>query len=238
MFINISRVGISDNMIKAKLSSYILFIILCLFYNNAYALYIDTDISSMEADKTFFAKSYINDTKTTNLYSFSVYKIDRPGSHEIGEEMSGGEIIFTPLKKILLPKEQEFFKIFYRGKVDDKERYYKIIISETPFEAQSSVTQKKSPLFYPTISLETYFVVRPKQPNFKYESNPNEGVLKNTGNTYFRVILHDSCQASEDETPDVFYLLPHQEYRDIRLKKKSRKYIVIFDKYYSIGNCD
>ena len=225
-------------MVKVKLSSYILFIMSCLFYNCAYALYIDTDISSMEADKEFFSKSYINDTKTTNLYSFSVYKIDRPGGHEVGEEIRNGEIIFTPLKKILLPKEQEFFKIFYRGKVDEQERYYKVIISETPFEAQNSVAQKKSPLFYPTISLETYFVVRPKQPNFKYESDPVEGVLKNTGNTYFRVILHDSCQVSEDETPDVFYLLPQQEYRDARLKKKSRKYIVIFDKYHSIGNCE
>ncbi|ECF0472502.1 fimbrial protein, partial [Salmonella enterica subsp. enterica] len=26
--------------------------------------------------------------------------------------------------------------------------------------------------------------------------------------------------------------------KDLRISQKSRKYIVIFDKYYSIGNCE
>ncbi|EMN4130046.1 MULTISPECIES: fimbrial protein [Providencia] len=214
------------------------FMVLLLFYKQAYGLYIDADISSVESGETFLSKSYVNDTKTTNLYSFSAYKIDKPGNDEVGEEISNGEIIFTPLKKILLPGEREFFKIFYRGKEDDQERYYKIIISETPFEVKNSGAQKKQPLFYPTISLETYLVVRPKNPNFKYDFRQNEGVLKNTGNTYFRVILHDNCESNEDDIPYVLYLLPQQAYRDARLKKKSHKYIVAFDKYYPIGNCD
>ncbi len=37
---------------------------------------------------------------------------------------------------------------------------------------------KKQPLFYPTVSLETYFVVRPKDPDFKYDLNINQGILK------------------------------------------------------------
>lgn len=213
-------------------------IVLFLCLGSAHALYISADISSMEANETFFSKPYINDTKKTNLYNFSAYKIDKPGSHEVGEPINNGEIIFTPLKKILLPGEQEFFKIFYRGEEDEQERYYKIIISETPLEMQNDGAQKKQSLFYPTVSLETYFVVRPKEPIFKYDLNQGEGILKNTGNTYFRVILHDSCEPSEDEIPHVLYLLPKQEFRDPRLKMKSRKYIVIFDKYYPIGNCE
>ena len=217
----------------------LLFVVMFSLYGKAHALYIDADISSMEADKTFFSKSYINDTKKTNLYNFSAYKIDRPGSKEHGEPITEGEIIFTPLKKILLPGEREFFKIFYRGKNDNQERYYKIIISETPLEMQNDDARKKQPLFYPTMSLETYFVVRPKNIDFKYEMNASEGVLKNTGNTYFRVVIHNSCQVDDDdEVPSMLYLLPQQEYRHAQLKKKSRKYIVIFDKYYSIGNCE
>lgn len=215
----------------------ILLIILISFYSKAYALYISADVSSMESDKTFFSKPYTNDTKKTNLYNFSAYKIDKPGSSEKGQPIIDGEIIFTPLKKILLPGEQEFFKIFYRGNSDEKERYYKIIISETPLEMQSENQRERQPLFYPTISLETYFVVRPKNINFKYDVNTDEGMIKNTGNTYFRVILHHDCSA-EDETPLVLYLLPQEVYRDQKLKQKSRKYIVIFDKYYPIGNCD
>ncbi|SUC36255.1 Uncharacterised protein [Providencia rustigianii] len=216
-----------------------LFLVMFFFYGKAYALYVDADISSMEADKTFFSKSYINDTKKTNLYNFSAYKIDRPGSKENGEPITEGEIIFTPLKKILLPGEREFFKIFYRGKSDNQERYYKIIISETPLEMQSDDSKKQQTLFYPTMSLETYFVVRPKNIDFKYDVRASEGVLKNTGNTYFRVVIHNNCQVDdEDEVPLMFYLLPQQEYRHPQLSKRSRKYIVIFDKYYSISNCE
>ncbi len=211
---------------------------LSIFYSNAYALYINSDISSMESGQEFFSKPYINDTKKTNLYNFSAYQIDKPGNNEHGQPIQNGEIIFTPLKKILLPNEQEFFKIFYRGEEDNKERYYKIIISETPLDMRNDDEQKKQPLFYPTVSLETYFVVRPKNPDFKYDLNQNEGLLKNTGNTYFRVLLHENCEVDDDSTPYMLYLLPNQVYQDARLKKKSRKYIVIFDKYYPIGNCE
>lgn len=213
-------------------------ILLSSFYSNAYALYINSDISSIDSGKEFFSKPYINDTQKTNLYNFSAYKIDRPGNQEHGTPIHNGEIIFTPLKKILLPGEQEYFKIFYRGQADEIERYYKIIISETPLDMRNDDGKKKQPLFYPTISLETYFVVRPKNPDFKYSLNPNEGILKNTGNTYFRVLLHESCNTNDDSEPYMFYLLPNQEIKDPRLKKKTRKYIVIFDKFYSVGNCE
>ncbi|AZH00296.1 fimbrial protein [Proteus mirabilis] len=212
--------------------------LLVLCYHHAYALYISADISSMESGDPFFSKPYINDTKKTNLYTFSVYQIDRPGYQEQGTPIQNGEILFTPLKKILLPGEQEFFKIFYRGEADEKERYYKIIISETPLDIRNDEGQKKQPLFYPTVSLETYFVVRPKDPDFKYDLNINQGILKNTGNTYFRVLLHQNCDGDDDSEPYVFYLLPNQQIKDLRLSQKSRKYIVIFDKYYSIGNCE
>lgn len=125
----------------------LLLILFFLLYNNAYALYINSDISSMESTQQFYSKSYTNNTTKTNLYNFNVYKIDRPGNNENGNPVENGEIIFTPLKKILLPGEQEFFKIFYRGKEDDKERYYKIIISETPLEMQHDEAKRRSHYF-------------------------------------------------------------------------------------------
>ncbi|EKT56100.1 hypothetical protein [Providencia burhodogranariea] len=216
----------------------LLLVALLACYGNAYALYLDSDISSIESAQQFFSKSYINDTKRTNLYNFSVYKIDKPGSNEQAKVIEDGEVIFTPLKKILLPGEHEFFKIFYRGKEDDTERYYKIIISETPFEMKKDGQKNKQPLFYPTLSLETYFVVRPVSPKFKYELNQDKGILENAGNTYFRVLLHDNCEEDTDSIPYMLYLLPNQVFQDARLKKKSRKYIIIFDKYHSIGNCE
>ncbi|EPL9570714.1 fimbrial protein [Providencia rettgeri] len=209
-----------------------------LFFGKAQALYLSSDISALEPSKSFFSKSYINDTKKVNLYTFSAYQIDKPDNNEQGKPIEEGEIIFTPLKKILLPGEQEYFKIFYRGKEDDKERYYKIVISETALDVDTDPALNQQSLFYPTVSLETYFVVRPKNIDFQYAMDANAGVLKNTGNTYFRVLVHENCEVSDDEQPLVLHLLPQQEFRNATLKKKSRKYIVIFNKYHSIGNCD
>lgn len=162
----------------------------------------------------------------------------------IGRVIKSRAHLFRMEKFFLLPLKNSItwgagvFKIFYRGEADEKERYYKIIISETPLDIRNDEGQKKQPLFYPTVSLETYFVVRPKDPDFKYDLNINQGILKNTGNTYFRVLLHQNCDGDDDSEPYVFYLLPNQQIKDLRLSQKSRKYIVIFDKYYSIGNCE
>lgn len=224
--------------IYKRFYEFILFGVILLFFGKAHALYLSSDISALEPNKSFFSKSYINDTKKVNLYTFSAYQIDKPESKEQGKPIEEGEIIFTPLKKILLPGEQEYFKIFYRGKEDDKERYYKIVISETALDVETDPTSNQQSLFYPTVSLETYFVVRPKKVDFQYAMDGNTGVLKNTGNTYFRVLVHESCEVNDDEQPLVLHLLPQQEFRNTALKKKSRKYIVIFDKYHSIGNCD
>lgn len=221
-----------------RLLSYLLCAMSFSFLGKAHALYLSSDISALEPNKSFFSKPYINDTKKVNLYTFSAYQIDKPDEKEQGKPIEEGEIIFTPLKKILLPGEQEYFKIFYRGQEDNQERYYKIVISETALDVENDVAQNQQSLFYPTVSLETYFVVRPKNINFQYDMNTNAGVLTNTGNTFFRVLVHESCEVKDEEQPLVLYLLPQQTFRNEVLKKKSRKYIVIFDKYHSIGNCD
>ncbi|EPY9526111.1 fimbrial protein, partial [Proteus mirabilis] len=67
--------------------------LLVFFYHHAYALYISADISSMESGEPFFSKPYINDTKKTNLYTFSAYQIDRPGYQEQGTPIQNGEIL-------------------------------------------------------------------------------------------------------------------------------------------------
>ncbi|MEX5485180.1 hypothetical protein IC611_00985 [Proteus mirabilis] len=117
--------------------------LLVFFYHHAYALYISADISSMESGESFFSKPYINDTKKTNLYTFSVYQIDRPGYQEQGTPIQNGEILFTPLKNSIT-RGAGIFKIFYRGEADEKERYYKIIISETPLDIRNDEGQKNN----------------------------------------------------------------------------------------------
>ncbi|HHR5860533.1 TPA: fimbrial protein [Providencia alcalifaciens] len=216
-----------------------LFIFMTVFFHySAYALYIESDISSISSKQKFISKSYVNDTNETNLYTLSVYKILKPGTNEVSEKIENGEIIYTPTKKVLLPGEQDYFKIFYNGNIDDSERYYKLVISETPLKVVKSNYENRKSSFYLTINLESYLIIMPENMVFRYEFNMSDGMLKNTGNTYFRVILHEGCNDNDESAPSIFYLLPNQDIISGKLKIKSRKYIVDSDKFYPIGNCN
>ncbi|MEI9696736.1 fimbrial protein [Moellerella wisconsensis] len=194
----------------------------------AQAIYIDSDVTDLSTNKKFHSKSFFNNTKNMNMYNFNMYRIDYPGKKEKSFNIKNGEVIYTPLKKILLPGEREYFKILYRGEDDNQERYYRMVITETSLGAFEDKKQNKSFYFTPTISLDTYFVVRPKDVNFNYKFNLEKGLIENIGNTYFRVIIHNSCT---DKDPDVFYLLPSQKYEDVTMKKKGNKLIVFMDKF-------
>ncbi|UNH25488.1 fimbrial protein [Moellerella wisconsensis] len=216
-----------ENINPLKLVN-VFYVFIYLFSLQAQALYIDSDITDLTNNKNFYSKSYVNNTKNINMYTISMYRIDLPGEKEDSHNIEDGEIIYTPLKKILLPKEREYFKIFYRGKSDNQERYYRMVIAETSLGAFENENKNKNFHFTPTISLDTYFVVRPRDIKFSYTFNQKNGLIKNTGNTYFQIISHKSCI---DEEPEVLYLLPSQTYQETKIKHTGNKFIVFMDKF-------
>ncbi|WON77513.1 hypothetical protein [Serratia sp. UGAL515B_01] len=132
------------------------------------------------------------------------------------------------------PGGWEYFKILYRGAADERERYYRIVIKEIPANAISIPNQSKMPLISPTVALDTILVIRPRKMHFTYQYDPQSGVLKNTGNSYFRVMIHQSCLA-EDDTAKVFNLLPGESYTGADLRGQHRKFIIALDKYIRLG---
>lgn len=84
--------------------------LLVFFYHHAYALYISADISSMESGEPFFSKPYINDTKKTNLYTFSAYqligRVIKSRAHLFRME----KFFLLPLKKFYYPGSRNFLK--------------------------------------------------------------------------------------------------------------------------------
>ncbi|MFI8417066.1 fimbrial protein [Serratia sp. NPDC078593] len=200
----------------------------------AQAIYLSSSVFTLESDQTFFSRQFVNNTKNTNLYVISAYRIDQPGRDEQPRPLEEGEILYTPLRKILEPGAWEYFKIFYRGPADDRERYYRIVIKEIPANAMAMPSHSKAPLVSPIVALDTIFVVRPRQMRFTYHYDPQAGVLKNTGNTYFRVMIHPSCDA-QDDSAKVFNLLPGESYRGADLRGQQRKFIIGFNKYLRLG---
>ncbi len=93
------------------------------------------------------------------------------------------------------------------GLGDDIERYYRVIFKETPVTVFPRRMEQKKLNIVPSVSMSTILIVRPRKTRFQYEINEATGTIKNTGNTYFRVILQKGCNG-DDESSTQFYMLP------------------------------
>ncbi|MFV8907169.1 hypothetical protein ABQ333_18190 [Serratia fonticola] len=200
----------------------------------AQAIYLSSGVFTLESDRTFFSRQFVNNTKETNLYVIAAYRIAKPGVDEQPQPLEQGELLYTPLRKVLEPGAWEYFKIFYRGPADERERYYRIVIQEIPANLMEMQEGDKTPLVSPTMALDTIMVIRPRKMRFTYHYDPLAGVLKNTGNTYFRVMIHQGCDG-QDDTAKVFNLLPGESYRGADLRGQNRKFIIGFNKYQRLG---
>lgn len=209
----------------------------CLFasYQSCHALFFSSYIFEMMSDEEFISRPIVNDTTTFNLYQINAYKIDRPGN--MGENKvieKNREIIYSPLQLKVKPKQQEYFKIFYIGPKDDEERYYRVSFLETPLQAYNQPTNNNSSSFIPTLALSTILVVRPRIQKLQYDLNEQTGILRNTGNTFFRVIIKQGCDGS-DEDAKQFYMLPNEQYQNVNLQGNNQKFIIANKKYIPIG---
>lgn len=204
--------------------------------NIASAAYFSSYIYEMGSDDDFISKPVKNDTSVLNLYTVQSFKIDRPG--EQGENTiyaKDREIIYTPLKLQIHPNSTDFFKLLYIGPKDDQERYYRVVFTEIPLGAYSEQEDSKATSFMPTVSMSTIMVVRPRKQKLQYVIDEKQGIIKNTGNTFFRVIIHQSCKLN-DESSKQFYMLPGEEYKSDLVKQKNQKFLVANKRYIAVGD--
>ncbi len=191
----------------------------------------------MEPNEAFIAKQLHNNTKELNTYRASVYKIDKPGKG--GENtiyQKDRELIFSPLVLNIPAGQSDYFKLLYIGPQDDQERYYRVDFLESKMAGiEDQVGNSAQSVFVPSISFSTIFIVRPRKQNLKYDLNEQQGYLKNTGNTTFRLMVSQGCDGS-DEDAIQFYMLPGQEYRNASLSGENKKFLVANKKYMPIGS--
>lgn len=138
----------------------------------ASAVYFDSIIYDMDASKDFISRPLVNDTKSTNLYTISAYKISRPGNgDEIPVPGQSKDLVWSPLQFTVQAKGQEYFKLYYRGPKDDVERYYRVIFKETPVTVFPWRMDQKKMAVVPSVSMSTILIVRPRKTRFQYEIN-------------------------------------------------------------------
>ncbi|MGY8002309.1 molecular chaperone [Klebsiella pneumoniae] len=202
----------------------------------ASAVYFDSIIYDMDASKDFISRPLVNDTSSNNLYTISAYKIARPGNgNERPVPGQDKDLVWSPLQFIVQANGLEYFKLYYRGPGDDIERYYRVIFKETPVTVFPWRMEQKKLNIVPSVSMSTILIVRPRKTRFQYEINEATGTIKNTGNTYFRVILQKGCNG-DDESSTQFYMLPGDSWTGPEAKNGNRKYIVALGRYHKLGD--
>ncbi|MBA7845599.1 fimbria/pilus periplasmic chaperone [Klebsiella sp. RHBSTW-00484] len=186
---------------------------------------------SLAADAEFAAKRVINNNKSARLYRVSIVAIDRPGGKEVRSRPADGELLFAPRQLTLQAGESEYFKFYYHGPKDNRERYYRVSFREIP--SRNYVMRNPGGTevsMEPVVVIDTILVVRPRQVQFKWFFDRAAGTVSNTGNTWFKLLIKPGCDTTEEEG-DAWYLRPGDVVRQATLRQPGNHYIIYNDKF-------
>lgn len=145
---------------------------------------------SLPSETDFVSKRVVNNNKSARIYRIAISAIDSPGSSELRTRPVDGELLFAPRQLALQAGESEYFKFYYHGPRDNRERYYRVSFREVPTRNQT----RRSPTggevsTEPVVVMDTILVVRPRQVQFKWSFDKVTGTVSNTGNTWFKLLI-------------------------------------------------
>ncbi|HID9229586.1 TPA: fimbria/pilus periplasmic chaperone [Klebsiella quasipneumoniae] len=191
---------------------------------------------SLPAEADFASKRVVNNNKSARLYRITVSAIDRPGGSEVRSRTVDGELLFAPRQLALQAGESEYFKFYYHGPRDNRERYYRVSFREIPTRNLT----RRSPTggevsMEPVVVMDTILVVRPRQVQFKWSFDKAAGTVSNTGNTWFKLLIKPGCDSTEEEG-DAWYLRPGDVVRQPALRQPGNHYLVYNDKFIKISD--
>ncbi|HDG7752361.1 fimbria/pilus periplasmic chaperone [Klebsiella quasipneumoniae] len=191
---------------------------------------------SLPAEADFASKRVVNNNKSARLYRITVSAIDRPGGSEVRSRPVDGELLFAPRQLALQAGESEYFKFYYHGPRDNRERYYRVSFREIPTRNLT----RRSPTggevsMEPVVVMDTILVVRPREVQFKWSFDKAAGAVSNTGNTWFKLLIKPGCDSTEEEG-DAWYLRPGDVVRQPALRQPGNHYLVYNDKFIKISD--
>ncbi|HHI3398669.1 hypothetical protein ACRSCK_22975 [Klebsiella pneumoniae] len=191
---------------------------------------------SLPAEADFASKRVVNNNKSARLYRIAVSAIDRPGGSEVRSRPVDGELLFAPRQLVLQAGESEYFKFYYHGPRDNRERYYRVSFHEIPTRNLT----RRSPTggevsMEPVVVMDTILVVRPREVQFKWSFDKVAGTVSNTGNTWFKLLIKPECDSTEEEG-DAWYLRPGDVVRQPALRQPGNHYLVYNDKFIKISD--
>ena len=171
---------------------------------------------SLPSETDFVSKRVVNNNKSARIYRIAISAIDSPGSSELRTRPVDGELLFAPRQLALQAGESEYFKFYYHGPRDNRERYYEVSTE-------------------PVVVMDTILVVRPRQVQFKWSFDKVTGTVSNTGNTWFKLLIKPGCDSTEEEG-DAWYLRPGDVVHQPELRQPGNHYLVYNDKFIKISD--
>lgn len=189
---------------------------------------------AMTQDQSFVAKRVLNNNASARFYQVSIRAIDRPGQQEVHSRPADGELLFAPKQLTLQARQGEYYKFYYHGPKDNRERYYRVSFREVPTSLLATGQSKKSAAnLEPIVVMDTILVVRPRETQFAYQLDKQRGTLKNTGNTFFKFLLKPGCN-STDEEGITEYLRPGDMLTNPGIKLQGQKFIIYNDNFINV----
>lgn len=192
------------------MKTYITAIILSMIFTpTTHALDIGYISSFINSDNHILEKEIINNSDNEHHVHIKIERISSPlkGGKVIPMDKPG-ELLLIPEKLTLPANARQSVYFNYKGKEDDKERYYRI----TWLDQELYHTQQDNPVHHSMIKssskVGTLIVVSPRK--IKYDYQYNNGNIINTGNATFKVIAYGPCLDSISKTDcrENYFLIP------------------------------
>lgn len=198
------------------------------------AISVGTMTFAMDQDQSFVAKRVLNNNASARFYQVAIRAIDRPGQQEVHSRPADGELLFAPKQLTLQARQGEYYKFYYHGPKDNKERYYRVSFREVPTSLLAAGQGKQAAAnLEPIVVMDTILVVRPRETKFAYQLDKQRGTLKNTGNTFFKFLLKPGCN-STDEEGITEYLRPGDTLSNPGIKLQGQKFIIYNDSFINV----
>ncbi|XTZ36988.1 fimbria/pilus periplasmic chaperone [Salmonella enterica] len=200
------------------------------------AIYVGNLTFSMQSESRMVSKYVLNNNKEARLYRVMVRAIDKPGEKEVSSRPTDGELLFAPRQIALQPGEGDYFKFHYNGPQDKTERYFRISFVEIPPQNRSMNHNANSKVsMIPVITMDTVLVVRPRSINFKWAFDKPSGTIRNSGNTWFKLLIKPRCNATEEES-DSWYMRPGDALHQQAVADAAKIFIIYNDRYIKVND--
>jgi hypothetical protein len=165
---------------------------LLLLSGNSTALMLKGYYANIPSNQSETVITVSNPEAITTVISAKAVEIDSPVTQKPLATAKSSDLLFTPAKQIIRKKSDGKFRFIFNGQRQNKERYFKIIFTETYLNESQTSGDKKSAGGQLAISLPQILIVAPKPVNQQYLLNHNG--LSNTGNVTLLVRANGRCK--------------------------------------------